>query len=184
VIENIIDISKITSFYKQLFKKVVFTTLIVIALSLSYVFLVGVEAKTILLPAVIVGLSLIKTVFIMRLTFIQLSKIISESHRLSHVLTLFSVLILLIIFSFSFDYHALYAVDSNSFKSSLEGDNSVMRQSFEFIYFSLVTFSSVGFGDVVPISVPGKMVVLLEVFLSFFVLIFGIANINRIHINK
>jgi hypothetical protein len=36
----------------------------------------------------------------------------------------------------------------------------------------------------VPLSVPGKIIVLLEVFLSFFVLIFGVANINRIHVNK
>ena len=120
----------------------------------------------------------------MRLTFIQLSKLIGESHKLSHVLTLFGVLILLIVLSFSFDYHALYITDGDSFKTSLTENSSLFRQFFEFLYFSLITFSSVGFGDIVAISVSGKIMVMLEVFLSFFVLVFGIANINRIHVDK
>ncbi|WP_338359187.1 potassium channel family protein, partial [Yeosuana marina] len=82
------------------------------------------------------------------------------------------------------DYHALYATNVDSFKTSLTGNTSFMRQFFEFLYFSIITFSSVGFGDVVPISVSGKIIVILEVLLSFFVLIFGIANINRIHVDK
>ena len=51
-------------------------------------------------------------------------------------------------------------------------------------YFSLITFSSVGYGDIVPISLPAKILVALEVALRFFVLVFGIANVNRIRVNK
>lgn len=59
--------------------------------------------------------ALVKTVFIVRLTFIQLSKIIGESHQLTHDLTLFGVLIVLIVLSFSADYQALYILNLENF---------------------------------------------------------------------
>ena len=182
--ENKIEKSESTTFYKQLFKKVLFTASIVIALSLSYTLLADLDSDSYLLELLIVGMALIKTIFIVRLTFIQLGKIIGESHQLTHVLTLFAVLIILIVLSFSADYQALYILSSENFKSTTSLNRSFIPQFFEFIYFSLITFSSVGFGDVVPLTISGKLLVMMEVFLSFLVLVFGIANINRIHVNK
>jgi len=183
-IENTIKTSKNTGFYEQLFKKVLLTASIVIALSLSYTLWTGVDSDSLFLPLLIVGLALIKTIFIVRLTFIQLAKIIGESHQLAHVLTLFAVLIVLIVFSFTTDYHALYILSANNFKASTSLNGSFFVQFFEFIYFSLITFSSVGYGDIVPISIAGKTLVMMEIFLSFLVLVFGIANINRIHVDN
>lgn len=181
---NTIEKSERIGFYKQLFKKVLLTASIVIALSLSYILWVGVDSSSLFLPFLIIGLALVKTIFIVRLTFIQLSKIIGESHQLTHVLTLFAVLIVLIIVSFSADYLALYVLNSENFKSATSLEGSFFKEFFEFTYFSLITFSSVGFGDIVPLTIPGKLLVIMEVFLSFLVLVFGIANINRIHVNK
>lgn len=182
--EDITNIPKDTGFYEQLFKKVLFTAGVVALLSLSYVLWVNENSDNLFLPFLIVGLALVKTIFIVRLTFIQLSKIIGESHQLTHVLTLFAVLIILIVLSFSADYQALYTLSSENFKSTISLNSSFIPQFFEFIYFSLITFSSVGFGDVVPLTISGKLLVMMEVFLSFLVLVFGIANINRIHVNK
>ena len=182
--ENIIEISESTGFYKQLFKKVLFTASVITALSLSYTLWADLDSDNQFLALIIVGMALVKTVFIVRLTFIQLSKIIGESHQLTHVLTLFAVLIILIVLSFSADYQALYILSSENFKSTTSLNRSFIPQFFEFIYFSLITFSSVGFGDVVPLTISGKLLVMMEVFLSFLVLVFGIANINRIHVNK
>jgi hypothetical protein len=100
------------------------------------------------------------------------------------VLTLFSVLIFLIILSFSADYQALYVLNSENFKTATLISGSVLLQFFDFSYFSLITFSSVGYGDMVPVSIAGKLLVMMEIFLSFLVLVFGIANINRIHVNN
>lgn len=178
------DISAFNSYYKQLFKKFLLTTLLVVFISLSYILFPFFNITYLTVTLIILTFTFIKTFFIVRLTYVQLSNIISESHKLSHVLTLFGVLISLILLSFSFDYYALYTMSVDSFKTSLTENTSIIRQFFEFLYFSLITFSSVGFGDIVPISVSGKIIVMLEVFLSFFVLVFGIANINRIHVNK
>lgn len=182
--ENTVEKSKSTDFYKQLFKKVALTTIMVIALSLSYTLWIVVDSDSKFLPFLIVSLAFFKTIFIVKLTFTQLSKIIEESHQLNHVLTLFGVLIILIVLSFSADYQALYILNSENFKFETIPNNSFFLQFFEFLYFSFITFSSVGYGDIVPISIAGKLIVILEVFLSFFVLVFGIANINRVHVNK
>ena len=182
--EGITKTSKSTGFYEQLFKKVLFTTSVVAVLSLSYVLWVNENPDSLFLPILVVGLAFVKTIFIVRLTFLQLSKIIGESHQLTHVLTLFAVLIVLIILSFSADYLALYVLNSENFKSATSINGSFLLEFFEFTYFSLITFSSVGFGDIVPLTISGKLLVIMEVFLSFFVLVFGIANINRIHVDK
>lgn len=182
--EDVKNTYRNTGFYKQLFKKVLLTASVVTALSLSYVLWVDENSNSTFLPLLIVGLTLVKTVFIVRLTFIQLNKIIGESHQLTHVLTLFAVLIVLIILSFSADYLALYVLNSENFKSASSLNGSFFLQFFQFMYFSLITFSSVDFGDIIPVSVSGKIIVILEILLSFFALVFGIANINRIHVDK
>jgi len=132
---------------------------------------------------ILLALTLLKIGFIIALSFNQLMKIIGQSHLLSHVLVLFGYLIVLIVFSFAIDYTALQFVDAIHFKmnNSIKDGLSVF---FDLSYFSLITFSSVGYGDIVPISLPAKTLVALEVALRFFVLVFGIANVNRIRVNK
>lgn len=182
--ETIKNISNGNGFYGQLFKKVVFTASVVLAISLSYTLWARTDYNGVWLPILILVSALIKTVFIVRLTFTQLTKIIGESHQLTHVLTVFGVLIILIVLSFSADYQALYALGPENFKSDAMLNSSLFVQFFEFLYFSFVTFSAVGYGDIVPISIWGKILVMMEIFLSFLVLIFGIANINRIHVDN
>ena len=128
--EGITKTSKRTGFYEQLFKKVLFTTSVVVVLSLSYVLWVNENPDSLFLPVLVVGLAFVKTIFIVRLTFLQLSKIIGESHQLTHVLTLFAVLIVLIILSFSADYLALYGLNSENFKSATSINGSFLLEFF------------------------------------------------------
>jgi len=125
-----------------------------------------------------------KAIAIIALSFNQLTKIIGQSHLLSHVLTLFAFLIGVIIVSFSIDFLALQILDEVSFKLNNVASNLKLEIGLEMFYFSIVTFSSVGYGDVVPTTAWAKALVILEIILRFFVLVFGIANINQIRINK
>ena len=50
--------------------------------------------------------------------------------------------------------------------------------------FVLATVSSVGYGDIIPTSDVSRFIVLLETFLSFFIIVFALANVKKIHINK
>ena len=77
--ESKIEKPESTGFYKQLLKKVLLTASVVLALSLSYTLWADLDSDNQFLALIIVGMALVKTVFIVRLTFIQLSKIIGKS---------------------------------------------------------------------------------------------------------
>lgn len=176
------DIEHSPAFYKQLFSRAFWTILLILSIGVMEVWLFGSIGPVAIMAVVFIAL--LKSFFIVRLTFNQLGKIIGQSHLLSHVLVLFTLLIGLIVVSFATDFTGLYLAGPNQFKSILENESSKLIVVFEFLYFSLITFSSVGFGDIVPISVSAKLLVILEIILSFFVLVFGIANINRIHVGN
>lgn len=177
------DIQHGSAFYRQLFSKAMSAMALVLFIAILSIWVLDGMVTPSWLWTVIL-LALFKMFFILRLTFIQLSKIIAQSHLLAHVLALFGLLIGLIVLSFATDYTLMYLIDSESFKTSLTNGESRLVIFYEFLYFSFISFSSVGFGDIVPISASGKFLVMLEIVLSFFVLVFGIANINRIHVNN
>lgn len=66
--ENSIETSENYNFYKQLFKKVLLTAIVGIAISLSYtLWVVGADSNSLFLPVIIIGLALVKSIFIVRL---------------------------------------------------------------------------------------------------------------------
>lgn len=174
---------KIDSFYKQLFGKAWLTISVVIAVGLINMLLFS-GLNNNWSRYVILALSIVKIYFIVKLSFDQLMKIIAQSHLLSHILVLFALLIGLILLSFTTDYAALHILDEMNFKNSSGVVSSTSEILFEYLYLSTITFSSVGYGDIVPVSMVAKTLVMLQVALRFFVLVFGIANINNIKIEK
>ncbi|MEZ7496991.1 ion channel [Leeuwenhoekiella aequorea] len=177
------DIETTKAFYGQLFNSSKYVLLVMLIASVIQLYVLPTMEVSYAI-IILLALTLLKIGFIIALSFNQLMKIISQSHLLSHVLVLFGYLIMLIVFSFAIDYTALQFVDAIHFKMNNSIGNNVQSVFFDLSYFSLITFSSVGYGDIVPISLPAKTLVVLEVVLRFFVLVFGIANVNRIRVNK
>ncbi|WP_420592593.1 ion channel [Robiginitalea biformata] len=177
------DIETTAAFYWQLFNSSKYVLLIVLlATAIGLYVLPNIDASYVVI--ILLALTLIKIGFIIALSFNQLMKIIGQSHLLSHVLVLFGYLIILIVFSFAIDYTVLHLIDSAHFKINNSSGSNGLLAFFNMSYFSLITFSSVGYGDIVPITVTAKTLVVLEVALRFFVLVFGIANVNRIRVNN
>ncbi|HEA23669.1 hypothetical protein LCGC14_2103010 [marine sediment metagenome] len=175
------DIQHGSAFYGQLFTKAMPAIIIVFVIGVLNIWFLDTLVSWVWS---VLFLTLFKMFFILRLTFIQLSEIIAQSHLLSHVLALFGLLIGIVVLSFATDYAATYLMDTDSFKTDLINGSPKYIVLFEFVYFSLISFSSVGFGDIVPIAYSAKSLVMLEVTLSFIVLFFGIANVNNMHIQK
>ena len=169
------------AFYRKLFSKAMPLIFIVLFIAVLDIWFVD---RVISWVWGVLFLTLFKMYFILRLTFIQLSKIIAQSHLLAHVLALFGLLIGLIVLSFATDYTAMFLIDAQSFKTNLTNGSPGGIVFFEFLYFSFISFSSVGFGDIVPTTYAAKSLVVLEVILSFIVLFFGIANVNNMHVQK
>ncbi|HEA31165.1 MAG TPA: two pore domain potassium channel family protein [Leeuwenhoekiella sp.] len=178
------DIEYKNAFYKQLFSKAWPTIAIILGLAILSLWIVPRFRDSIWLSWSILVFAFVKTYFIVRLSFDQLMKIIGQSHLLSHILVLFGLLISMIIISFAFDFTSLQFFAPQNFKFSHKMGVTGIKIFFDYLYFSTITFSSVGYGDIIPMSVLAKTLVMLEVGLRFFVLVFGIANINQIRINE
>tara|TARA_R110000744_G_scaffold188812_3_gene308051 strand:+ start:1103 stop:1657 length:555 start_codon:yes stop_codon:yes gene_type:complete len=178
------DLEHTDAFYTQLFSKAWKTIAVIIVVGIIDLWLLPIFREMGIARFLILLFALIKIYFLVRFSFDQLVKIIGNSHLLSHILVLFALLIGLIIFSFAIDFWALHNLGSISFKTDLNEGSSAIEIIFEYLYFSTITFSSVGYGDIVPMNAYSKTLVMLEVALRFFVLVFGIANINRIHVNN
>ncbi len=77
--------------------------------------------------------------------------------------------------SYAFDFYCLFRIDP----SSIDGIEPLLRGSplfFECLYFSILNFSFFGYGDILPASIPAKIVMLFEVVTAFTTVIFLISD--------
>ena len=171
------------AFLKHLFKATALPILSITGVLLLYVFLMsGIDHKALPFPLIIGILALVKTFLIASSTFLQLSKMIKICHSAERLITVFGLLIGISVLSFATDYTCLYQFDTSNFSGNLPPANSYAGNLFSFFYFSVITFSSVGFGDIEPASFVARFVVILEILLSFIIVVFALANIKKIHI--
>ena len=175
--------NKIDHFFTQFLKQLSPTLLLVLLVILIYVYLMRfLDHEQRWVPYFIILLALIKTSYFTFFTFRQVNKSIKECHSYSQLLWVFGLLVFLIIFSYAADFTCLASSNSSSFLgiSSLDSVN-YLEYLFESFYFSVVTFAAIGYGDIVPITVPAKILVILEIGQSFILIVFGLSNINNIH---
>jgi Ion channel len=91
------------------------------------------------------------------------------------VLGLMGVNMAQITLSFALDFWCLETAEPASF-SSIEAAWGRAELIFEFFFFSVLNFSFFGFGDVTPLTVPAKLVTMMEVLLAFFTVIFLLSD--------
>jgi hypothetical protein len=84
-----------------------------------------------------------------------------------------------IVLSFAVDFTCLFLISKWSF-AGMVNQTTIFNLFFDFIYFSALTFATVGFGDIIPISSCAKILVLMEVLLSFFTIIIVISNFAHV----
>lgn len=171
-------------FYKLLFGKTFLPILIILAIGILYVVLMSViDHRSLPVPYIILVLAIVKTIIIFSTTLKQLSNLMKICHSMERLLGVFGLLIGISIFSFATDYTCLYQFEPSTF-GGIDFSNSYFYNLYHFIYFSVITFSSTGYGDIIPVSGVARFVVMLEIFLSFFIIVFALANIKKIHINE
>ena len=130
-------------------------------------------------------LAIVKIVFFIFFTFRQMEMVISSSSFIGEILFTFGLLVMLISFSFATDFSCLSEFDKHSFEGVSNEENlSFWSRLFDYFYLSVITFTSLGYGDIVPFSIPAKLLVMMEVIMSFILVIFGISNIKTIHNKK
>tara|TARA_R110002073_G_scaffold5410_3_gene33373 strand:+ start:4251 stop:4805 length:555 start_codon:yes stop_codon:yes gene_type:complete len=173
------------SFYKLLFGRTALPMFTIFGIALIYVTLMSIiDHSSFPFHIIIAIAALLKTIIITASTLKQLSKLIDICHSVKQLLWVFGLILFISIFSFATDYTCLYLFNDMAFEGISNYTNSYIFSLYHFFYFSMVTFSNVGYGDITPVSEVAKFVVMLEIFLSFFLIVFALANIKKIHLNE
>jgi Ion channel len=90
----------------------------------------------------------------------------------------FSVVFLVNV-SFSIDYFCINHFHENSFHGLSQPTND-FTIFLELFYFSVVTFATVGYGDIYPIILSVRILVVFEIFTAFSLVVFILANFDKI----
>lgn len=157
----------------------------VVGVTVLYLFMMSIiNHKAFPFGYFILVFALLKTTLIALATFKNLSKLVKNCYSFERLFLVFGLIISVTIISFAIDYSCLFEYNELAFSGILKGPSSYLEKLPNFIYFSVTTFATVGFGDIVPVSGIARVLVLLEIFLSFLIIVFALTNINKIHINE
>ena len=177
--------NKENSFLRILFGKTMIPIFTILGIGILYVVLMSfITHELFPFPLIILVLALVKTILISSNILKQLSKIIEICYSMERLLWVFGLLIGISILSFATDYTCLYQFEHSAFSGIPTYSDTYIYNLYHFIYFSVITFSAVGYGDIIPVSDVAKFVVMLEIFLSFFIIVFALTNIKKIHIKE
>ena len=88
----------------------------------------------------------------------------------------FSLNILQVVLVFAMWYRLIALINPGAFF----GDMSILNS----VYFSMVTFITVGYGDIIPLSALAKSIVMLQVALTFYTLVIVVNGLISIHFRK
>ncbi|WP_339881002.1 ion channel [uncultured Algoriphagus sp.] len=170
-------------FLKQLLKQISSSVVLLAVVTVIYIYLMQfVEHDLVWVPYLVVLFALIKAIYFTFFTFRQVNKSIKQCHSFRQLLWVFGLLVFLIIFSYAADFNCIAATNTASFNGlKASGSLGYLSVLFEFFYFSVVTFAAIGYGDIVPLTTPAKLLVIMEIGQSFVLVVFGLSNINNIH---
>lgn len=110
--------------------------------------------------------------------FFSYRKILEASKKevMYHDFMLFMMInISMVIFSFGVDYFCLNQVDPKNFVG-IEKHLNLPELVFETWYFSVLNFSFFGYGQIMPTTIPGKLIIIMEVIMSFVTLVFILSD--------
>lgn len=126
-------------------------------------------------------LTISKSAYFVFLTFQRIRRTLDADFFYHEFLSFIVYHVLLIILSFAVDFYCLHRIDDSAF-FGIQQRPTILDEFITFIYFSVATFTTVGFGDILPRSTSAQVFVSAEVMLAFFFNILIIANI--IHIRE
>lgn len=117
-----------------------------------------------------------KSAYFIYVTFSRIKKTLETEFFYHEFLSFIIYNVLLIILSYAIDYYCLYRIDETAFRGTANA-GTIVSQFITFSYFSIATFTTVGFGDIFPVSTSARIFVSTEVLLAFFFNILIIANV-------
>ncbi|NOY47309.1 MAG: hypothetical protein GXO84_03735 [Chlorobi bacterium] len=122
--------------------------------------------------------SITKIYLLVSHTFKKLDTLIENNHSFNHMLLLLGAIIAIIVISFAIDYLCVSEIYTDAF-SGFQNNQPLISRFSNFLYFSIVTFTTVGYGDITPIVPVAKLITVFEMMSAFVVIVFIISKYFR-----
>lgn len=114
-------------------------------------------------------------------TFFIFNEIKVSNHKeimLKHTLTRISIATVSCIVFFTIVYTSIYKLfGQTSFRGEGIGEG-LLSQLITFLYFSMATFSTVGYGDIAPIDNTSRLVVMMQISFSFITVAYALSMLS------
>lgn len=120
----------------------------------------------------------VKAVFFVWDTLRRIVGFLREDYNYLHFIQFVGVSVTLIVLSFALDYWSLNLVEEVSF-TGVQSALGAGVQFLNFMYFSVCTFVTVGYGDITPQTLAAKYLAMLEMCISFISIILVISNFSN-----
>lgn len=134
----------------------------------------------IILASFLIIFSVVKVYVLISKTLVKMKVLIKDDYSMNHLL-FFSVIIIFIInISFTLDYLCVSEIYPDSFRG-LKLNQPFFFKFFDVFYFSVVTFTTVGYGDIVPAAKIVKFLTMLEMATAFITIVFIISRHTKNH---
>lgn len=123
----------------------------------------------------VAGMSVLQLFYYLGITVKRINKHLQHHDKsLQHCLGLLGLMVAIFIISYGVSFFLLMLADTNALKN-LNPPN-IWYRLFDGIYFSTVTFTATGFGEITPTTYPAKVVVCGEMVLGFATSVFAISS--------
>ncbi|MCL6603799.1 MAG: two pore domain potassium channel family protein [Paenibacillus sp.] len=128
--------------------------------------------------ALILVFSFASVLFYILFIFNEIKDSNSKEVKLQHTLIRISIATISCIVFFTVVYTSIYKLfGETSFKGEGLGED-LLSQLITFLYFSVATFTTVGFGDIAPVDNTSRLVVIMQISFSFITVAYALSMLS------
>lgn len=117
-----------------------------------------------------------KSAYFLWFLLTRLRNTAGEDFYFHHFARFITLSVFLVVLSFALDYYCLFRIDPDAFHSVAARENTG-ESFFTFFYFSVSTFTTAGFGDIVPNNLMARGFVTMQLCIGWLSTILVIGNV-------
>lgn len=125
--------------------------------------------------AITLLISVIKCIYFIGVSYQKILEVSLKNTAYHEFIIFMALNIFVIIVSFATDFFCMLQVDHRSLEGIRTG-MTIAEKIFECFYFSVLNFSFFGYGDILPATIPAKIVLMLEATMSFLTVILVLSD--------
>ena len=125
--------------------------------------------------AITLFIAVVKCLYFIGISYQKILEVSLKNTAYYEFIIFMALNIFVFIVSFATDFFCLYQVDPRSIEGIKSG-MTIPEKIFECFYFSVLNFSFFGYGDILPATIPAKIVLMLEAAISFLTIILVLSD--------